>query len=114
MVNLLWAVHIPLFIYVPEFVPLSLGISLGLHSIIYSWIVQHPVKAISFGGTIESLIGYFTVLYLLIPFNAKKQYKQHRALRNEISITLCEKSINFKSESGESKLQWHDIHIATS
>lgn len=67
-------------------------------------------KAIGFGGTIGSLIGYFTVLYLLIPFNAKKQYKQHRALRNGISITLSEKGINFKSESRESKLQWHDIH----
>jgi len=43
MVNLLWAVHIPLFLYAPEFVPLSLGIGLGLHWIVYSWIVQHPV-----------------------------------------------------------------------
>jgi len=43
MVNLLWAVHIPLFLYAPTFVPLSLGIGLGLHWIIYSWIVQHPV-----------------------------------------------------------------------
>ena len=43
MVNLLWAVHIPLFLYAPEFVSLSLGIGLGLHWIVYSWIVQHPV-----------------------------------------------------------------------
>ena len=43
MVNLLWAIHIPLFIYAPEFVPLSIGIGLGLHWIVYSWIVQHTV-----------------------------------------------------------------------
>ncbi len=43
MVNLLWAVHIPLFIYAPTFVPLSLGIGLGLHWIVYSWIIQHPL-----------------------------------------------------------------------
>ncbi len=43
MVNLLWALHIPLFFYAPEFVPLSLGIGLGLHWIVYSWIVRHPV-----------------------------------------------------------------------
>lgn len=43
MVNLLWAVHIPLFLYEPTLVPLSLGISLGLHWIIFSWIVQHPL-----------------------------------------------------------------------
>lgn len=43
MVNLLWALHIPLYMYAPEFIPLSLGVGLGLHWIIYSWIVQHPV-----------------------------------------------------------------------
>ena len=50
MVNLLWAVHIPLFLYAPEFVPLSIGIGLGLHWIVYSWIVQHPI------GTIHALL----------------------------------------------------------
>lgn len=43
MVNLLWAVHIPLFLGAPEYVPLSLGISLGLHWVVYSWIIQHPL-----------------------------------------------------------------------
>lgn len=46
MVNLLWAVHIPLFLYAPEFVTLSVGIGLGLHWVVYSWIVQHPVGLI--------------------------------------------------------------------
>lgn len=43
MVNLLWAVHIPLLVYAPRFVPLSLGIGLGLHWIVYSWIIAHPL-----------------------------------------------------------------------
>jgi hypothetical protein len=43
MVNLLWAVHIPLVIYAPNFVPLSLGVGLGLHWMVYSWIVAHPL-----------------------------------------------------------------------
>jgi len=46
MVNLLWAVHIPLLLNAPEFVPLSLGIGLGLHWIVYSWIINHPVGLI--------------------------------------------------------------------
>ncbi|WP_448569296.1 DUF7010 family protein [Thalassotalea ganghwensis] len=46
MVNLLWAVHIPLLLKAPEFVPMSLGIGLGLHWIVYSWIVNHPVGLI--------------------------------------------------------------------
>jgi hypothetical protein len=67
-------------------------------------------KALGFGGAVGGLIGYFAVLFLLIPFNAKKQYRQHRALRNEITMLLLEQGISFKSESGESKLQWSDIH----
>jgi len=46
MVNLLWAVHIPLLLNAPEFVPLSLGIGLGLHWVVYSWIINHPVGLI--------------------------------------------------------------------
>jgi len=43
MVNLLWVVHIPLLVEAPEFVPLSLGVSLGLHWVVYSWIIGHPL-----------------------------------------------------------------------
>jgi hypothetical protein len=43
MVNLLWAVHIPLLMHAPQFVPLSLGIALGLHWMVYSWIIDHPL-----------------------------------------------------------------------
>ncbi|MBW8189734.1 hypothetical protein K0504_01690 [Neiella marina] len=46
MVNLLWVVHIPLLLNAPEFVPLSLGVGLGLHWVVYSWIVNHPVGLI--------------------------------------------------------------------
>lgn len=43
MVNLLWALHIPLLMRAPVFVPLSIGIALGLHWTVYSWIIQHPL-----------------------------------------------------------------------
>ncbi len=43
MVNLLWALHIPLYLKAPAFVPLSVGIGLGLHWIVYSWIIDHPL-----------------------------------------------------------------------
>ena len=63
MVNLLWAVHIPLFLSAPEFVPLSLGIGLGIHWIVYSWIVQHPI------GTIYAILRTFLVVagWALLP-----------------------------------------------
>jgi hypothetical protein len=43
MVNLLWPLHIMLLIEAPAFVPLSLGIGLGLHWVVYSWIIGHPL-----------------------------------------------------------------------
>lgn len=46
MVNLLWLVHIPLVMYAPQFVPLSVGIGLGLHWIVYGWIIRHPLGLI--------------------------------------------------------------------
>ena len=67
-------------------------------------------KIIAFGGAVGGVVGYFSVLLILIPFNAKRQYRQNRALRNEITVLLSEHGVHFKSESGESKLHWPDIH----
>ena len=46
MVNLLWAVHLTLLYTAPDLIPLTLGIGLGLHWIVFSWIIQHPVGII--------------------------------------------------------------------
>lgn len=63
MVNLLWGIHIPLVMYAPQFVPLSLGIGLGIHWIVYSWIIQHPL------GIIHSILRTFLVVlaWFIIP-----------------------------------------------
>lgn len=65
MVNLLWALHIPLFLYAPAFVPLSVGIGLGLHWIVYSWIIQHPL------GVIHAVLR--TVLVLICWYSFPEQ-----------------------------------------
>lgn len=46
MVNLLWAVHVALLLKAPEFLPLTIGIGLGLHWVVYSWIVGHSLGII--------------------------------------------------------------------
>ncbi len=83
---------------------LMVGVALVLVGIFTAY------RALGIGGAVGGLIGYFAVQFLLIPFNAKKQYRQNRALRNEITMLLSQQGISFKSESGESKLQWSDIH----
>lgn len=50
MVNLLWALHLTLLFQDASYFPLSLGIGLGLHWVVFSWIIGHPV------GTIHAIL----------------------------------------------------------
>jgi hypothetical protein len=62
MVNLLWAVHLPLFFGAPDYVPLSLAIALGLHWVVYSWIIQHNL------GIVHALLRTALVLGAWLTF----------------------------------------------
>lgn len=65
MVNLLWALHLSLLLRDFELFPLSLGIGLGLHWIISSWIKGHSV------GLVHAVLRttMVTALWWLIPDN---------------------------------------------
>ncbi|MDI9240108.1 hypothetical protein QLQ15_14430 [Lysobacter sp. LF1] len=65
MVTLLWAVHLPLLFLAPEFFPLSMAVGYGLHWIVFSWTVGHPV------GLVHALLRTFLVVggWLLFPGN---------------------------------------------
>ena len=43
MVNLLWAVHLTLAVLDWSYLPLTLGIGLGLHWVVFGWVIGHPV-----------------------------------------------------------------------
>lgn len=43
MVTLLWAVHLPLLLLAPTFFSLSIAVGYGIHWIVFSWTVGHPV-----------------------------------------------------------------------
>ena len=71
MVNLLWGLHIPLLIHAPQFVPLSLGIGLGLHWVVYSWIIRHPIGYIHAAlRTVGLVLAWFVFPTYLIPASA--------------------------------------------
>ncbi len=46
MVNLLWALHFLLILRQPELAPLSLALGLGLHWIVFGWIIRAPLGLI--------------------------------------------------------------------
>ena len=60
MVNLLWAIHLPLVFGAIEYAPLTIGIGLGLHWVVYSWIIQHPLGIIhSVVRTLLIVVGWY-------------------------------------------------------
>jgi hypothetical protein len=65
MVNLLWALHITLLVGDFEYFPLSIGIALGIHWIIFSWIKGHHV------GLVHALLRtvLVTAMWWLVPGN---------------------------------------------
>ncbi len=65
MVNLLWALHLTLLIRDFEFFPLSLGIGLGLHWVVFSWIKNNNVGLVH-AALRTTLV---TALWWLIPDN---------------------------------------------
>src|ERR1039457_813315 len=76
MVNLLWAVHLPLLVGAPRFFPLSLGIGLGIHWIVYSWIIQHPI------GLIHALVRTGLIV------SAWSAFPTHRLLAVPVVIVI--------------------------
>ena len=46
MVNLLWPLHLTMFAVAPTYMPLTMGIGLGLHWIVFAWIIGHPLGLI--------------------------------------------------------------------
>lgn len=46
MVNLLWAVHLTIYARVPELLPLTLGIGLGLHWVVFGWVIGHRLGVV--------------------------------------------------------------------
>ncbi len=63
MVNLLWALHLTLFSQDMALLPLSLGIGLGIHWVVFSWIIGNPL------GTIHAIgrTALTTALWWLLP-----------------------------------------------
>jgi len=63
MVNLLWAVHLSLWMVDVQLVPLTLAIGLGLHWIVFSWIIGHPLGLVH----AVSRTGLVTAAWWLLP-----------------------------------------------
>ena len=62
------------------------------------------------GGLIGSVIGFSVFRYVLAPWNARKQYRKYKAIKEPVIVSLLSSGILFKSNSGQGKLEWPYIH----
>ncbi len=56
-----------------------------------------------------AIIGACTVLYLMVPWSAKKQYLNDPYYAHEISLNLSESGLELKSHDWEAPLKWSDL-----
>jgi hypothetical protein len=47
-----WAIHIPIWLYAPALLPISVGIGFALHWVVFAWTVRHPVGFYHLGARI--------------------------------------------------------------
>lgn len=52
-----WAIHIPVWLYAPALFPISVGIGLALHWVVFSWTVGHPVGFYHLAARIVLVLG---------------------------------------------------------
>ena len=77
MVNLLWALHLIVVSRVPELAVLSIAIGLGIHWIVFGWIIQAPL-----GNTHAILRTFLTAAaFLLVP--------GFRVLAISLAVVIC-------------------------
>ncbi len=96
MVNLLWAVHITLLFTSPALISLTLGISLGLHWIVFSWIIQNPMGIIH---TIARTI-FVTAAWWIFPEHRVSAVAAAVELAYLYSIvSLCRRTLNTAEET---------------
>ncbi|MFV0275737.1 MAG: YcxB family protein, partial [Parahaliea sp.] len=62
------------------------------------------------GAIAGGAIGYLLVRQVCIPWHARRQFRQNRALRSESSALFSKEGAVFTSVTGEGRLPWADIH----
>ncbi len=65
---------------------------------------------ISFSWLLLACLMYLTVhFFVLIPWRAKKVYREYSAIQKQTSISFNDKGLEFSSTNGKSLLPWSDI-----
>ena len=95
MVNLLWVLHVILVLRAPSLAPLSIALALGIHWIVFGWIIQSAIGLVH--ATARCIL--CTSSFLLFP--------QHSVCAVALPVVLCyaftiiQLRMHFRPENGE-------------
>jgi hypothetical protein len=67
------------------------------------------IKVIVSVGFICGVIGHCLVAYVYAPWQTRKQYKSYKAIQDPICLSLQPNGLHFKSNTGESNLDWSRV-----
>jgi hypothetical protein len=93
MVLATWAIHIPVWIHAPSLFPLTVGIAFGLHWVIFSWSIGHPVGLIHLGIRTPLVLA----AWFLVPGNRMGAVAAAVAISYMISVWQL------------SRIPWHEL-----
>lgn len=91
-----WAIHIPVWIYAPDLLPLTIGIAFALHWANFSWMMNHPVGFMHLGMR----IAFVLLAWFLVPQDRMGAVAAAVALAYAVSVLQMSR-IDWPSHIGE-------------
>jgi len=79
-------------------------VTLGFFLLILAVIISpatYPIIILS-----GAILGYLTVYLWIIPYQAKKQYRELKSIQSEIQIKIDNNGFKIESTTGKSELDW--------
>jgi hypothetical protein len=67
------------------------------------------VKVVAFPALICGVIGFFTVLYLITPNQAKSHYRKFGSIHTPLFLDILEGGFSIRTEYGHNEVQWEKL-----
>lgn len=64
------------------------------------------MKAIGYLGLIGGTLGYFVTIHLICPWQARKNYRNYKAIQRPLKLELTGDGFTIKAENGTSAVKW--------
>ena len=81
----------------------------GLGFLLIGIFGPRSLKGMGFGGFFGGIIGYFIVLHIITPWNAKRNYKKYKSIQEPLKISLIEEGFAITASNGHCNVKWVNL-----